>query len=70
MPHAAEIVDFKSDWIAASDAGRWARERYVRQLTNYRDAVAERFRIDPKDIRLRVLLVTPSSGEPVAVDLD
>ena len=70
MPHAAEIVDFKTDWIDAADAGRWARERHAGQLRAYRDAVAERFRIDPKDIRLRVLFVTPSAGEPVAVDLD
>jgi ATP-dependent helicase/nuclease subunit A len=69
MPHAAEIVDFKSDAVAVADAEAHARERHRGQLLSYRTAVAERFRIAPDDIRLTVLLVTPEGGEPLVVDL-
>jgi ATP-dependent exoDNAse (exonuclease V) beta subunit len=69
MPHAAEIVDFKSDAVSPSEAESHARERHRGQLHSYRTAVAERFRIHADDIRLTVILIAPSRGEPVAVDL-
>jgi ATP-dependent exoDNAse (exonuclease V) beta subunit len=69
MPHRAEIVDFKSEWIRPSEAETQARERHRGQLLTYRTAVAERFRIAPDDVRLTVIFIPPDGWEPLAVDL-
>ena len=56
---AADIIDFKTDAVSPDDPGAIAAlaERYEPQLTAYRHAVAEMFRLPPERIAARLVFL-------------
>nr|MDZ4756485.1 UvrD-helicase domain-containing protein [Phycisphaerae bacterium] len=62
-PTAAQIIDYKTDSVTPG-GGAALLERYRPQLAAYMEAVAERYRLDPRAVQATLVLL--DSGEVVS----
>jgi ATP-dependent exoDNAse (exonuclease V) beta subunit len=63
-PGGATIIDFKTDQLDAA-AARDHAQRYRGQLEAYREAAAELLQLDPNQISLMLLFVSPGVSVPL-----